>query len=137
MILAIDYDRTFSEFPEEFDLLREVFQKKGHLVFLVTARCPMREKIKEHKYYLNRFNEVIYTAGKAKSAVVRADIWIDDNPVTLCCDFVQGEPHAKPSKALHQGYKDTHILWNWEEDRFVSYVKKPFKNSKNSKKDKK
>ena len=42
------------------------------------------------------------------------------------CDFVPGAAHAAPSKAIHQGYKDTHILWNWEEDKFVSYITKNF-----------
>jgi hypothetical protein len=133
MILAIDYDQTFSDFPEEFTELRKMFQKKGHTVYLVTARNEETEKIDKHD--LSGFDKVVYTSGQAKSGFIRADIWIDDNPVTLCCDFVQGQPHAKPSKALHQGYKDKHILWNWEEDKFVSYVKKPFNAKKNDKKD--
>ena len=33
MILAIDYDQTFSDYPEEFTELRKMFQKKGHKVF--------------------------------------------------------------------------------------------------------
>lgn len=126
MILAIDYDQTFSDYPEEFTMLREMFQKKGHTVILVTARNPETEKIEKHQEELKGFDEIIYTNGKAKAGRVRADIWIDDNPVTLCCNFVQGEPCATPGFALHQGYKDKHILWNWEEDKFTSYVKKPF-----------
>lgn len=129
MILAIDYDQTFSDFPEHFTKVREMFQKDGHQVFLVTARNEETEKINDAS--LVGFDRVVYTSGKAKACEVRADIWIDDNPVTLCMDFVQGEPHAMPGKPLHQGYKQKHILWNWEQDRFVSYVKKPF----NAKKD--
>jgi len=124
MVLAIDYDDTYSSFPDEFDILRTIFQSKGHTVYIVTARDKTYAPIEKD---LSLFDGIIYTAGKAKAAVVRADIWIDDSPVTLCCDFVDGEPHAKPGDALHQGYKNKHILWNWEEDRFVSYIKKPFK----------
>jgi hypothetical protein len=124
MILAIDYDDTYSAFPKEFDALRKMFQKSGHKVYIVTARDKKTEKIQDD---LGKFDKVFYTAGKAKAAAVRADIWIDDNPVTLCCDFVAGEPHAKPNEPLHQGYKGKHILWNWEEDRFCSYTKKSFK----------
>jgi hypothetical protein len=124
MILAIDYDDTYSEFPNEFNILRKIFQKKGHKVYIVTARNEDTEKINED---LSKFDKIFYTAGKAKAATVRADIWIDDNPVTLCCDFIKGEPYAKPKDPLHQGYKGKHILWNWEEDRFCSYIKKPFK----------
>ena len=121
MILAIDYDETYSLFPAEFDMVRKVFQAQGHKVMIVTARDKKVMPIEDD---LGLFDEVVYTAGKAKASVVRADIWIDDNPVTLCCDFVMGEPHAKPGAPLHQGYKGKHIVWNWEEDRFVSYVKK-------------
>lgn len=123
MILAIDYDNTYSSYPREFSQLRELFQKQGHEVFIVTARDKKTERIEED---LSAFDHVFYTAGKAKASVVRADIFIDDSPVTLCCNFVPGEPHAIPERALHQGYKHNHVLWNWEEDRFVSYVKKPF-----------
>jgi len=124
MILSIDYDQTFSDYPEEFTILRELFQAKGHEVYIVTARDENKEPIQED---LSAFDKVIYTAGKAKAAEVRADIYIDDSPVTLCCDFIPGEAHAKPGKAIHQGYKDKHILWNFEEGKFVSYIKKPFK----------
>jgi len=123
MILAIDYDNTFSAYPEHFDKLRKMFQKDGHKVFIVTARNKRKERIPVD---LSEFDEVFYTDGKAKASVVRADIWIDDSPVTLCCDFVPGASHAEPTKAIHQGYKDTHILWNWEEDKFVSYITKKF-----------
>lgn len=130
MILAIDYDNTYSAFPEHFSKLREMFQKDGHKVFIVTARDASEEPIEDD---LSKFDLVFYTAGQAKAHVVRADIWIDDSPVTLCCDFVPGEAHAKPSVALHQGYKDTHILWNYEEGKFVSYVTKTL--DKHAKKD--
>lgn len=122
-VIAIDYDNTYSEFSEEFSMLREMFQKKGHKVIIATARNEKKEKIHDD---LSGFDYVIYTDGKAKASVVRADIWIDDSPVTLCCDFIPGAAHAEPSRALHQGYKDTHILWNFEEGKFVSYVTKQF-----------
>jgi hypothetical protein len=121
MILAIDYDNTFSSYPEEFTALREMFQKNGHKVFIVTARD---EKVEPIEVDLSGFDRVFYTSGQAKAHVVRADIWIDDSPVTLCCDFVPKKAHAVPSHALHQGYKDTHILWNYEDGKFVSYVSK-------------
>ena len=121
MILAIDYDNTYSSYPEEFDNLRQMFQKKGHKVFIVTARNEKDEPIEDD---LSKFDRVFYTSGQAKAHVVRADIWVDDSPVTLCCDFVPKKAHAVPSHALHQGYKDTHILWNYEDGKFVSYVSK-------------
>jgi hypothetical protein len=122
MILAIDYDNTFSDYKQEFTALRIMFQENGHKVFIVTARNAEKEPIPEEDCI--GFDRVFYTSGKAKAHVVRADIWIDDSPVTLCCDFVPGEAKAKPSHALHQGYKDTHVLWNYEDGKFVSYVSK-------------
>lgn len=123
MILAIDYDNTYSAHPEEFEKVRELFQAKGAEVFIVTARNKKLDPITDD---LSKFDRVFYTSGRAKAGEVRADIWIDDSPVTLCCNFIPGEAHAEPGKALHQGYKDNHILWNWEEGRFVSYISKKF-----------
>jgi hypothetical protein len=127
MILAIDYDKTYSDFPEEFTELRKNFQKNGHKVFIVTARNESKDLILED---LSGFDHVFYTNGKAKASVVRADIWIDDCPVTLCCDFVQGAASAKPNAVLHQGYKDTHSIWNFEEGEFVNYIANPMYKTK-------
>lgn len=121
--IAIDYDQTYSEFRDEIDVFVKALKKKGHKVMLVTARNKDVDPI--HKD-VSIFDEVIYTAGKAKASVVRADLWLDDNPITLACDFVPGEPAATPGKALHQGYKDKHILWNFEEGKFVTYVANPW-----------
>lgn len=107
MIIAIDYDNTFTLFPKQFTELRESFQKDGHKVFIVTARNKDLEPIPFKD--TNGFDKVFYTDGKAKATVVRADIWIDDSPVTLCCDFVPGAAHASPSKAK-QFIKDIKIL---------------------------
>jgi hypothetical protein len=119
--IAIDYDNTYSTFKEEIDVFIKALKKNGHTIHLVTARNEKNEKIPED---LSIFDHVFYTDGKAKASVVRADLFVDDSPVTLCCDFVPGAAHAEPSRALHQGYKDSHILWNFEEGKFVSYVTK-------------
>lgn len=121
-IVAIDFDNTYSTFPNEFDHLRSLFQANDHEVYIVTAR---NEEVAPIEVDLSKFDKVIYTNGVAKAAAVRADIFIDDSPVTLCCDFIDGEPHAKPNQVLHQGYKEKHVIWHWEEDRFISYVKMP------------
>lgn len=122
-IIAIDYDGTYSSYKEEIDLFVEALKQKNHKVYLVTARNKEKEPITSD---VSIFDKIFYTDGQAKAHVVRADIWLDDCPVTLCCDFVPGAAHAQPSNALHQGYKDTHILWNYEEGKFVSYISKQF-----------
>lgn len=120
-VIAIDYDNTFSLFKEELTEFVKLLKAKGHNVHLVTARDEKLEPIEDD---LSIFDIVFYTSGKAKASVVRADLWVEDSPITLCCDFVPGAAHAQPSRAIHQGYKETHILWNFEQDKFVSYISK-------------
>lgn len=122
-VIAIDYDNTYTNFKEEIDVFINALKKNGHDVMLVTARDEAVDPILTD---ISNFHGVIYTAGRAKAGEFRADLFLDDSPVTLCCNFIPGESHAEPGKALHQGYKDKHILWNWEEGRFVSYITKKF-----------
>jgi hypothetical protein len=126
VVVAIDYDNTFTLFKNEIKVFVKALKQNRHSVHLVTARDKETQEIKDKDIEI--FDLVFYTDGKAKASVVRADLWLEDSPVTLCCNFVPGESHAEPSKAIHQGYKDTHILWNWEENRFVSYVKRKIYN---------
>lgn len=121
--IAIDYDGTYTKFREEINVFIKELKKRGHNVHLVTSRDKEKEPIDDD---LSLFDRVFYTSGKAKASVVRADLFLDDCPVTLCCDFVPGAPYAEPGRALHQGYKETHILWNFEEGKFVSYVSKKY-----------
>lgn len=125
MIIAIDYDGTYSRFPEQFEEVRESFQKIGAKVYIVTARCKELMPIDAD---LSNFDDVIYACNKAKAGVIKADIFIDDNPVTLCCDIIFDKPvrgtvvEAKPSRDLHQTYNDEHFKWHWveEKDAFVA-----------------
>ena len=80
MVLAIDYDQTFSDYPEQFTKVREMFQAIGATVYLVTARDEETERIDpKHNAILSGFDKIIYTSGKAKAGFVRADIFIDDS----------------------------------------------------------
>jgi hypothetical protein len=126
-IFAIDYDKTYSEYKEEINFFIEALKNKNHTVILVTARNENKDPIKDD---LSAFDQVYYTSGKAKASVVRADVWLDDCVVTVCCDFVQGEASAKPGSVLHQGYKDTHSIWNFEEGEFVNYIANPMYKTK-------
>ena len=130
MNIAIDYDGTYSRFPEQFNLLRESFQKIGARVFIVTARCEELMPIHED---LSKFDDVIYTCNKAKAGMIDADIFIDDNPVTLCCDMVFDNQdsqdkgsfvEAYPSSDLYQVYEDESYNWHWKDKYFVSEKRK-------------
>jgi hypothetical protein len=77
-IFGLDYDNTYSDDPELFELFIKAAQERGHLVFIVTARGPeMPVPVKSC--------EVFYTDGSAKAAFMKeqgldVDIWIDDWP---------------------------------------------------------
>lgn len=122
-IIAIDYDDTYSKYPQIFDRLRESFQSVGALVYIVTARCES-SPIKDD---LSAFDRVIYTEQKAKASVVNADIYIDDNPVTLCCDLSlehisDSEGNrlcAYPAGDLHQHYGGDDYKWHFSNGRFT------------------
>jgi len=117
MIIAIDYDGTYERFPYQFNKLRENFQEIGAEVYIVTARCENTEKIMDD---LSKFDKIIYTCNKAKASVVNADVFIDDNPVTLCCDmlFNDDETSGTPSNNLYQIYDNEHWNWHWKTDKF-------------------
>jgi len=120
-IIAIDYDGTYARFPEQFNELRKSFQATGSKVYIVTARCQETSPILDD---LSAFDDVIYTCNKAKAAVIKADIFIDDNPITLCCDLEIGDTKvdALPASNLHHVYENEDRKWHWIHDfsRFVT-----------------
>ena len=73
MLIALDYDKTYTADSALWDNFVQLAQNRGHVVKIVTMRTPSEPVI-------NPPVEVVYTSRKAKSAVVSADIWIDDSP---------------------------------------------------------
>jgi hypothetical protein len=73
MLIALDYDKTYSADPALWDDFVQSAQDRGHTVKIVTMRRP-------DEAILGVPVEVVYTSRKAKAAVVSADIWIDDSP---------------------------------------------------------
>lgn len=77
-LIGLDYDNTYSDDPELFEGFISAAQKRGHQVFIVTARGPeMPVPVKSC--------EVFYTDGATKAPFMREqgldiDIWIDDWP---------------------------------------------------------
>jgi hypothetical protein len=78
LVIALDYDNTYSDDPELWDEFVSSAQKRGHLVFGVTFRRadqPVKMPV-----------EVIYTGGVLKADYLRQidfpepSIWIDDYP---------------------------------------------------------
>lgn len=76
--VAVDYDDTFSTFPETWTKVIDVLRAAGALVFCVTFRPPTMP--------VNNFpGEVFYSAGQLKADYMHAlrqdvHVWIDDRP---------------------------------------------------------
>lgn len=80
MKIALDYDETFTADPELWREFVAHARRNGHHVAFVTFRSPGFDNrdIEQHAQMLGI--SIIYSAGRQKSHVYGADIWIDDMP---------------------------------------------------------
>ncbi|MCW5156378.1 HAD family hydrolase [Burkholderia cenocepacia] len=83
MNVALDFDGTFTEDPEAWHVVIDLFLKRGHSVFLVTMRHP-NEANRAMKDLAKKIT-VIFTSRQAKKKFVeeqgiKINVWIDDNP---------------------------------------------------------
>lgn len=87
MIIAIDYDNTYSADPESFNKVIIIFKEAGHNVICVTARedgvmgVPVRNSI-------GKLVPVIFAGSVPKRTAARkngyiVDVWIDDMPMMI------------------------------------------------------
>ncbi|QIG73079.1 hypothetical protein EVB99_088 [Rhizobium phage RHph_N3_19] len=83
MKIALDYDGTYTQDPEIWDLFLYNFWQRGHDVRVVTHRHAELDKIED----LPLGTQIIYTDGVAKKWYCEhrepfwvPDIWIDDKP---------------------------------------------------------
>ena len=79
MLLALDYDKTYTADPAMWDGFIQLAQDHGHEVKIVTMRHP-------HEPVAGLQIEIVYTGRKAKASAVSADIWIDDSPAWIFQD---------------------------------------------------
>lgn len=84
MIIAIDYDNTYTADPESFNKVIAIFQEAGHDVICVTGRddgvlgVPVRNSI-------GKLIPVIFAGSTGKREAARkrgyiVDVWVDDTP---------------------------------------------------------
>lgn len=81
--ICLDYDGSFTEFPELFDMIIKESSRLKYKVILATMRYPHEEDL-----FLKEINNrisVYYTSRKAKlpyleSMGIEPDLWIDDRP---------------------------------------------------------
>lgn len=83
MLLALDYDSTYTQDPELWDMFIESALSRGHQIICATMRTP--EEIGDFPKQLTSKLEVICTSRKAKLPFLsdkgfEPDVWIDDMP---------------------------------------------------------
>ena len=88
MILALDYDDTYTQDPQLWQVFIEQAQKRGHQVMCVTWRNP-QEPV---DLVLASLVPVYYTSLKAKRQYmeqleISIHVWIDDNPYAILHNY--------------------------------------------------
>ena len=81
MLIALDYDGTYTADPALWDAFIATAQARGHTVNILTMRYPT-ETIERAPC------QVVYTSRKAKHGFIPADIYIDDKPGFLFQDSI-------------------------------------------------
>lgn len=87
MIIAIDYDNTYSADPETFNKVIKLFQDAGHTVICVTGRDDgvMGEPVNNS---IGKLAPVIFAGSVSKRTAARnrgyiVDVWVDDMPAMI------------------------------------------------------
>lgn len=90
MIIALDYDGTYTKLPGTFGGLVRELQELGVTVIIVTLRKTKPDIIPGELAHLPWF----CTGYQAKEQYmfdlgIKVNIWIDDCPWTICHDYVE------------------------------------------------
>jgi len=86
MLIALDFDGTYTADPELWDMFIKQSRERGHEVIIATMRyADSLESVGVECILKDKVDRIIYTNRKAKKSSVRVqykdpDIWIDDNP---------------------------------------------------------
>ena len=90
MLIALDYDGTYTADPELWDSFIALSRERGHRVIIATMRYPT--ELSGISSLIDKVDDIIFTSRKAKKPFVIASInenphiWIDDNPEWLFTD---------------------------------------------------
>ncbi len=88
MIIALDYDNTFTLDPDFWNEVIHKAQERGHDIRVVTSRWPEHEP-EVCKVITNTFTIPVHFACKrAKKQFmeelgIKVDVWIDDSPKSI------------------------------------------------------
>lgn len=85
MMIALDFDETYTVDPEMWDDVISVLRVAGHTVVIVTYRHPVFDADGRMRPLQERGVPIVFTNGRAKKRYtedmhLKIDIWIDDNP---------------------------------------------------------
>ncbi len=84
MIIALDYDDTFTKDPAAWCAAMRAMQLCGHTIIGVTMRYPAEASGMDSRYD-DICERIYFTSRAAKQSAmavhgVHVDVWIDDNP---------------------------------------------------------
>jgi hypothetical protein len=88
MIIALDYDDTYTADRNLWDIFIDAARDRGHSIAFVTFRYGGGGSYQGVEYDNSDIEEdaermnlqIVYTNAKQKQHCFKADIWIDDNP---------------------------------------------------------
>lgn len=88
MVIAIDYDATWTQDPAFWRRFCKMARSCGHKVIMVTNRQGTSSDVKELTLIRASVTEVIFAQEGPKRHAARArgyrpHVWIDDNPSTV------------------------------------------------------
>ena len=88
MIVAFDYDKTWTRDPEAWRLIAEVLRVRGHTCVLVTSRVDAGQVGAEVRRAIGSIMPIVFAAHgwkreAAEHAGFEVDVWIDDMPESI------------------------------------------------------
>lgn len=83
LTIALDFDETYTADPLLFEIFINSAKKNGHEVTFVTYRPPYGDNSDIESAANHLDINIVFTSGKQKQHVFKADIWIDDSPETI------------------------------------------------------
>lgn len=95
MIIALDYDGTYTLDPESWNKMILNFEEAGHKVICVTGRDDREDFARPVLDSIGKYCQVIFAGKEWKRDAVAAagfkvDVWIDDMPESISKQILLG-----------------------------------------------
>lgn len=102
MIIAIDYDKTYTLDPDLWNAFILKAQQRGHKVICVTNRDNSKELSEPVLNSIGKYCQIIFAGSKwkresAKEAGWMVDVWIDDMPEMIGSSLLLGTNNGQDS----------------------------------------